>query len=153
VTNVRYELVISDGEYSFAYGMLPHHLNHLVEEGQLEPFTIIKLKQFVIVCPPVASGVGGKKGYEIFLWNIVPLQPGIEVWSLCLISRLQSKLYFHQCLFRWEQSSATLRLVLMIEGVWTAAVTTATNNFVPFDQLPNLEVDSIIGKLSRCTII
>jgi hypothetical protein len=39
------------------------------------------------------------------------------------------------------------------EGVWTAAVPTATNNFVPFDQLPNLEVDSIIGKLSRCTII
>jgi hypothetical protein len=89
VTNVRYGLVISDGEYSYAYGMLPNHLNHLVEEGQLEVFTIIKLKQFVIVCPSaVASGVEGKKGFEILLWDIVPLQPGIEVWSLCLISRL-----------------------------------------------------------------
>jgi hypothetical protein len=39
------------------------------------------------------------------------------------------------------------------EGVWTADVPTVTNNFVPFDQLPNLEDDSIIGKLSRCTII
>jgi hypothetical protein len=68
--------------------MLPNNLNHLVEEGQLEVFTIIKLKQFVIVCPPFASGVGGKKGYDILLWDIVPLQPGIEVWSLCLISRL-----------------------------------------------------------------
>lgn len=30
---------------------------------------------------------------------------------------------------------------------------TITFNFVPFDQLPNLENDSIVGKLSSCTII
>ncbi|EFX63147.1 hypothetical protein DAPPUDRAFT_269007 [Daphnia pulex] len=71
VTDVRYGLVISDGKYSYAYGMLPIHLNHLVEEGQLEVVTIIKLKQFVIVCPSaVSSGGDGKKGYEILLWDI-----------------------------------------------------------------------------------
>lgn len=88
VKHDRYGLVISDGKYSYSYGMLATQPNHLVEDGQLDIFTIIKVKQFVITFPTAV-------GYEIILWDIVPLVPGREVWSLCLISRLKSKLYFY----------------------------------------------------------
>jgi hypothetical protein len=96
--------------------MLETKLNHLVEDGQLEIFTIIKVKKFVITFPTVvASKADGKKGFEIILLDIVPLVPGSEKWSLCLFSRLKSKLYFYQCLFRWEKCSETLRLLMMME--------------------------------------
>ncbi|EFX67702.1 hypothetical protein DAPPUDRAFT_330803 [Daphnia pulex] len=114
----RYRLVISHGKYSYTYGMLATKLNHLVEDGQFEIFTIIKVKKFVITFPTVvASKADGKKGYEIILWDIVPLVPSSEVGEM--LGNPQT----------------------VNDDGEVADVPSITNNFVPFDQLPNLEDD------------
>ncbi|EFX65488.1 hypothetical protein DAPPUDRAFT_117249 [Daphnia pulex] len=118
----RYRLFISDGKYSYAYGMLATQLNHLVVDGQLENFTIIKVKKFVNKVATKADD--GKKEYKIILLYIEPLVPGSEVGEK--IGNLQT---------------------LKDDGEVTeeaAEKPTITFNSVPFDQLPNLENDNVV---------
>lgn len=41
----RYRILLSDGQYCESFVMLSTHLNHLVVNGQLTEFTIIRVKQ------------------------------------------------------------------------------------------------------------
>lgn len=43
----RYRLLLSDGMYLQSFSMLSTQLNHLVAEGQLSEFTIIKVQQHI----------------------------------------------------------------------------------------------------------
>lgn len=43
----RYRLLISDGLYSNSYAMLATQLNHMVENKQLEEFTIIRVNRLL----------------------------------------------------------------------------------------------------------
>jgi hypothetical protein len=89
-----YRLLISDGKYSYAYGMLPGSQNHLIEGGQLENFTIIKAKRCAVnkVATTATAGKGNRK--LLFFMDIEPLVAGNEVCLIGFISRLKSKLLF-----------------------------------------------------------
>lgn len=43
----RYRLLLSDGKYLQSFSMLSTQLNHLVTEGKLPEFTIIKVNQHI----------------------------------------------------------------------------------------------------------
>lgn len=43
----RYRLLLSDGMYLQSFSMLSTQLNHLVVDGQLSEFTIIKVQQHI----------------------------------------------------------------------------------------------------------
>ncbi|EFX70872.1 hypothetical protein DAPPUDRAFT_327745 [Daphnia pulex] len=68
----------------------------------------------------IASKADEKKEYEIILWDIVPLVPGSEVGEML-------------------GNPQTLN-----DDGEVAEKPTITFKFVPFDQLPNLEDDSIV---------
>ncbi|EFX61951.1 hypothetical protein DAPPUDRAFT_337759 [Daphnia pulex] len=76
--NERYRILISDGKYSYAYGILATQLNHLIWNAQLENFTIIRVKKFVV--NKVATEAAGKDEKKIMiLLDVEPIVPGSEV--------------------------------------------------------------------------
>lgn len=77
--NDRYRILLSDGKYSYAYGMLATQLNYLIVEGKLESFTIIKVKKFVVnrIASKTTAGKDQKK--IIILLEVEPLVAGSEV--------------------------------------------------------------------------
>ncbi len=77
-----YRLLISDGKYSYAYGMLPGSQNHLIEGGQLENYTIIKAKRCAVNKVATTATAGRVDRKLIFFMDIEPLVAGSEV---CLI--------------------------------------------------------------------
>lgn len=90
----RYRLLIYDGKYSYAYGMLAVSLNYLIVDDRLENFTIIRAKKFAVNNVATKATAGKDKRKLIIFLDIEPLVPGSEVRLLCLISRSKSKLLF-----------------------------------------------------------
>lgn len=76
--NDRYRILLSDGRYSYAYGMLATQLNHLINDGKMEPFTIIRVVKFVVnrIASKTVSGKDQKK--IIILLDVEPLVSGKE---------------------------------------------------------------------------
>lgn len=70
--NVRYRLVISDGEY-YQQAMLATQNNHLVDNGKLNAFCIIQLNEFI--CNSVASQNGSTRKIVILL-QLAVIDPG-----------------------------------------------------------------------------
>ncbi|XP_046438075.1 replication protein A 70 kDa DNA-binding subunit-like [Daphnia pulex] len=77
--NDRYRILISDGKYSYAYGMLATQLNHLIVDGQLENFTIIRVKKFVVNKVATKATAGKDQKKIIILLDVEPIVPGSEV--------------------------------------------------------------------------
>ncbi|KAI9564074.1 Replication protein A 70 kDa D-binding subunit [Daphnia sinensis] len=78
-SNDRYRILISDGKYSYAYGMLATQLNPLIAEGKLEIFTIIKLTKFVVNKVATKATAGKDQKKIIILLDVEPIVPGSEV--------------------------------------------------------------------------
>jgi hypothetical protein len=80
--NDRYRILLSDGKYSYAYGMLATQLNHLITDGNLESFTIIKVKK--VICNKITSKNNNGKDPKkiIIILELDILMPGSEV-SCC----------------------------------------------------------------------
>ena len=76
--NDRYRILLSDGKYSYAYGMLATQLNHLITDGQLESFTIIKVKK--VICNKITSKTNTGKDPKkiIIILELDILMPGSE---------------------------------------------------------------------------
>ena len=81
-TGQRYRILLSDGKYSYAYGMLATQLNSMVAEGKLEGNTIIKLNK--VVCNSINSTKGnGKEPKKILIiLDLTVLVPGSEVVNI-----------------------------------------------------------------------
>lgn len=78
-SNDRYRILISDGKYSYAYGMLATQLNHLITEGKLEIFTIIKVTKFVVNKVATKATAGKDQKKIIILLDVEPIVPGSEI--------------------------------------------------------------------------
>ena len=81
----RYRILLSDGKYSYAYGMLATQLNPMISSGQLENYTIIKLNK--VICNKVNAkpNPAGKEPRKIIiLLEIEVLVPGSQVCT-CFI--------------------------------------------------------------------
>ncbi|EFX60819.1 hypothetical protein DAPPUDRAFT_315390 [Daphnia pulex] len=74
----RYRLLISDGKYSYAYGMLVVSLNYLTVDGQLENFTIIRAKKFPVnnVATKATAGKDKRKLLIFWILNLLWLEVG-----------------------------------------------------------------------------
>lgn len=60
--------------------MLATQLNHLVLDGKLEIFTIIKVTKFVVNKVATKATVGKDQKKIIILLDLEPIVPGSEVW-------------------------------------------------------------------------
>ena len=70
-TSDRYRVFVSDGQYSNSFSMLATQMNHLITEGKLEAFSIVRVNNHI------CNNVNGKK--VIILLEIEVLKPGSEV--------------------------------------------------------------------------
>ena len=77
--NDRYRILISDGKYSYAYGMLATQLNHLIIEGKLDTFSIIQVNK--VICNRVTTKASAGKDPKkiIIILDLQILVPGPEV--------------------------------------------------------------------------
>jgi len=77
--NDRYRILISDGKYSYAYGMLATQLNHLIIEGKLDTFSIIQVNK--VICNRVTTKASAGKDPKkiIIILDLEILVPGSEV--------------------------------------------------------------------------
>ncbi|EFX77455.1 hypothetical protein DAPPUDRAFT_247535 [Daphnia pulex] len=80
--NNRYKIVLSDGKYSYAFAMLSAQLNHLIADGKLEIFTVVKVVRFT-VNSVIAKAPATDKVYNkiITLHDVELLVSGKEVRS------------------------------------------------------------------------
>ena len=72
--------MISDGKFSYGFGMLATQLNHLIDDGKMEPNTLIKVNKFIV--NKVANKSGAAAGTEkriIILLDLDVLMSGAEV--------------------------------------------------------------------------
>lgn len=76
---VRYRVLISDGKYSYGFGMLATQLNHLIDDGKMEANTLIKVNKFIVNKVANKSGAGAEKRIIILL-DLDVLVPGAEVY-------------------------------------------------------------------------
>ena len=67
-TSDRYRVFVSDGQYSNSFSMLATQMNHLITEGKLEAFSIVRVNNHI------CNNVNGKK--VIILLEIEVLKPG-----------------------------------------------------------------------------
>ena len=77
---VRYRVLISDGKFSYGFGMLATQLNHLIDDGKMEANTLIKVNKFIV--NKVANKTGASAGTEkriIILLDLDVLVSGAEV--------------------------------------------------------------------------
>lgn len=65
--------------------MLATQLNHLITEGKLEIFTIIKVTKFVVNKVATKATAGKDQKKIIILLDVEPIVPGSEVWSFCIV--------------------------------------------------------------------
>lgn len=76
----RYRILLSDGVYSYAYGMLATQHNHLITKGELEAFTIIRVNKVIVNKINKPGGATSKEVKKIvILLDLDVLVPGIEV--------------------------------------------------------------------------
>ena len=68
--------MLSDGKYSYSCGILATQLNHLISEGKMEAFTIVRILKFVVNRVAI-QGKDQKK--FVILIDLEPLVPGKEV--------------------------------------------------------------------------
>mmetsp|Transcript_5388 Transcript_5388/g.8464 ORF Transcript_5388/g.8464 Transcript_5388/m.8464 type:complete len:593 (+) Transcript_5388:36-1814(+) len=71
--NVRYRLVISDGEY-YQQAMLATQNNHLVDAGKLKQFCVIQLTDHI--CNEVKSQGGQTSRKIVIVLQLTPIDPG-----------------------------------------------------------------------------
>ena len=68
--------MLSDEKHSYAYEMLATQLNHLIAEGKMEAFTIVRILKFVV---NRIANKGKDQKKIIILLDLEPLVPGKEV--------------------------------------------------------------------------
>lgn len=65
--------------------MLATQLNHLIADGKLENFTIIRVKKFVVNKVATKATTGKEQKKIIILLDVEPVVPGSEVCLLRMI--------------------------------------------------------------------
>lgn len=65
--------------------MLATQLNHLIVDGKLENFTIIRVKKFVVNKVATKATAGKDQKKIIILLDVEPVVPGSEVCLLTMI--------------------------------------------------------------------
>ncbi|XP_064619964.1 replication protein A 70 kDa DNA-binding subunit-like [Lineus longissimus] len=73
----RYRLVLSDGVNFQSSAMLATHLNHLIENGELDNYAVIKLEKFL--CNTIQNEKAGGQRRVVILQDIAILARGCDV--------------------------------------------------------------------------
>eukprot|EP00092_Neocalanus_flemingeri_P024215 GFUD01026263.1.p1 GENE.GFUD01026263.1~~GFUD01026263.1.p1 ORF type:complete len:133 (-),score=36.16 GFUD01026263.1:102-500(-) len=71
----RYRLLLSDGQYTTSFCMLATQLNNIIDDKQLEMFTVIKVKK------QICNQVAGLTKRVVIVLDLEVVTPGAQVGS------------------------------------------------------------------------